>query len=242
MAILKSALARFRDLRPAFVETVLFLAAAVAIDTIFLDGSRYSAFSQHPFWAIVLLTTVQYGTRAGLLATCLASFALLAGNLPPHTLTQDGFAWMAQVTTLPLLWFLASVVLGELRVRQIRVSEDLREKLTSSQEREHVLTEAYQRISSVRQTLEARVAGQLHTSVSIHEAARGIEKLDASEVLLGIPGLIKAVINPKQFSVFLIRKDALEISLREGWTDDSVYPVRYGSDSELFREVIGSCR
>jgi GGDEF domain-containing protein len=242
MAVLKI-LHRVRQRIPmSVIETGLFLAAAVAIDVFLLDGTRYRDFAHHPFWIIVLLTTVQYGTGAGLLSAAAASIVLLAGNVPPQPVSLDRYTWLAGVTRLPLLWFVTAVVLGELRMRQRKEHAASLKELEASTQREKQLTEAYSRLSDVRQTLEARVAGQLKTSVSIHEAARGIEKLDPDEVLMGVSALIRAVINPKAFSVFILNSEKLELRLREGWNEDAAWPVFYGPDSQLFREIVGARR
>lgn len=239
MALLKWLRALRARVHVSVLETCLFLAIAVAIDWLFLDGTRYRGFTHHPFWIIVLLTTVQYGTNAGLLATVASTVTLLAGNVPPQPVSGDMYSWLADITRLPLLWFLVSVTMGELRVRQIGEANKLRENLEASANREKHLTDAYQRLNALRQTLEARVAGQLKTAVGIHEAARRIEKLDPEEVLMGVSGLLRAVINPKQFSLFILNGSRLEARLQEGWGEDSHYPVWYGPESELFREIVG---
>src|ERR1700720_4282176 len=91
----------------ALLEMALFLGVALGIDRIFLDGSRFRSMPQHPFWILVLLIAVQYGTSAGLLAAFVSSVALLAGNVPAQAILQDRFAWGFEILRLPLLWFLA---------------------------------------------------------------------------------------------------------------------------------------
>jgi polysaccharide biosynthesis protein PelD len=132
----------------ALVEIALLLGAALLCDAIFLDGTRFRSLPQHPFWIPVLLVAVQYGTNAGLAAATAATLALLAGNLPPQAVFQDRFAWFSEIVHLPLLWFVAAVVLGELRMRQIREREGLRERLGEASHRENVLAEAYKRLNA----------------------------------------------------------------------------------------------
>lgn len=234
---------RFRLKIPASVlETLFFLSFSLVVDALFLNGTRFRDWSYHPFWCIVLLITVQYGTNAGLLATLASTAALLTGNIPSRTVSQDVYAWVGEIVRLPLLWFLASIILGEIRIRQIRERDQLREKLASAGQREASLTDAYRRLNSLRQTLEARVAGQLKTAVGIHDAARGIDKLDPDDVLLGVSALMKVVINPKQFSLFLLSGNKLEARLQHQWPEESQWPRSYGPESELFREIVGKRR
>lgn len=226
----------------ALAEIILLLGTALLIDWLFFDGTRFRSLLLHPFWIPVLLVTVQYGTNAGLISAVAATFALLAGNLPPQAIFQDRFAWLFGIVRLPLLWFVAAVVLGELRTRQIREREALREQLGEVSRRENVLAEAYKRLSAAKEALETRVAGQLRTSLSLYEAAKGIEKLDPSEVLLGVSKLIRSVMNPEKFSLYLLRNNALELALAEGWTSTDRYPRLYRPGSRIFREMVGRQR
>jgi GAF domain-containing protein len=226
----------------AILEIVIFLGVALALDQILFDGSRFRLASQHPFWILVLLVTVQYGTNAGMLAALASSVALLAGNVPPQAITQDRFTWLFQIGQLPLLWFVSAVVLGELRMRQIRERGALAGQLAETAHREQVLADGYQRLSAAKDALETRVAGQLRTAVGIYQAARAIEKLDPSEVLLGVADLIRSVMNPEKFSVFLLRNDSLELAVEDGWTAEDNFPRRYAAGTAIFQEIVGRQR
>jgi polysaccharide biosynthesis protein PelD len=82
----------------------------------------------------------------------------------------------------------------------------------------------------------------MRTSLTLYEAAKGIEKLDPSEVLLGVAKLVKSVMNPEKFSLYLLRNDSLELALAEGWTSGDGYPRRYGPGSRIFHEAVGRQR
>jgi polysaccharide biosynthesis protein PelD len=226
----------------AILEIVMFLGVALAIDQIFLDGSRFRSAPEHPFWILVLLVTVQYGTNAGLLAALASSAALLAGGVPPQAITQDRFTWLFQIGLLPLLWFVSAVVLGELRMRQIRERATLSGQLAETAHRERVLSDGYKRLSDVKDVLETRIAGQLRTAVGMYEAARAIEKLDPAEVLLGVADLIRSVMNPEKFSVYLLRNGGLELAVEDGWAEEDGFPRRYGANTPIFQEIIGRQR
>src|SRR5579883_1800733 len=161
----------------ALLEIALLLVATLLVDRIFFDGTRFRSLAIHPFWIPILLVSAQYGTNAGLAAALSSSVALLAGNLPPQGIFQDRFAWLFAISRTPLLWFTASVVLGELRSRHLRESEKMRVDLAEAARRENVLIEAYKRLETAKEALETRVAGQLRTALALYEAAKGIEKL-----------------------------------------------------------------
>jgi polysaccharide biosynthesis protein PelD len=226
----------------ALLELVLLLGGTLAIDRLFFDGTRFRALGLHPFWIPVLLASVQYGTNAGLVAAVTSTVALLAGNLPPQGIFQDRFTWLFQLARLPMLWFAASVVLGELRTRQFRESGKIRADLEDTSRRENLLVDAYKRLEAVKETLETRVAGQIRTALALYEAAKGIEKLEPSEVLLGVARLVRSVMNPEQFSLYLLKEGALELVLAEGGTADDVLPRFYYSGTRLFQETVGRQR
>jgi polysaccharide biosynthesis protein PelD len=227
---------------PAFLEIALFLALALAIDWFFLDGTRFHSMSLHPFWILVLLVTVQYGTNAGLFAALASTVALLAGNVPLQPAFQDRFQWLFETMRLPLLWCLTAVTLGELRMRQIRERERLRNQVAEASRRDKILTDGYKRLNAVKEALETRVAGQLRTAVSLYEAARAIEKLDPAEVLLGVSSLIRSVMNPEKFSLYLLRNGVLELAFSEGWTSEDRFPRLYTPADRLFQETVGRQR
>jgi GGDEF domain-containing protein len=226
----------------AILEIAIFLGVALLLDQILFDGSRFRLSPQHPFWILVLLVTAQYGTNAGLLAALASSAALLAGNVPPQEITQDRFTWLFQIGRLPLLWSVSAVVLGELRMRQIRERAALVRQLAEAEHREQVLADGYKRLDLVKDALEARIAGQLRSAVGIYQSARAIEKLDPSEVLLGVADLIRSVMNPEKFSVYLLRNGGLELALEDGWTADDNFPRRYDASAAIFQEVVGRQR
>jgi polysaccharide biosynthesis protein PelD len=226
----------------ALVELGLLLGLALAVDRFFFDGTRFRSLALHPFWIPVLLLSVQYGTNAGLLAAIASTLALLAGNLPPQGLLEDRFAWLFETSRLPLLWFAAGVVLGELRTRQLRESEQTGRDLGEARGRESVLVEAYKRLEAAKEALETRVAGQLRTALALYEAARGIEKLDPAEVLLGVSTLVRSVMNPERFSLYLLQNGCLELVLAEGGTAEDALPRFYHPETRLFQETVGRQR
>ena len=226
----------------AMVEIALFLGVALAIDQIFFDGRRFLSAHQHPFWILVLLLAVQYGTNTGLLAAAASSIALLAGNLPAQSISQDRFAWLFQVGQLPLLWCVAAVALGELRMRQIRERAALASRLSEAARREELLANAYERLRQAKEVLETRIAGQLRTAVGMYEAARAIEKLDPAEVLLGVADLVRSVMNPEKFSLFLLRDGGLHLALEEGWLAGDAFPKHYAASTALCEEIVGRQR
>ena len=228
--------------RSAVIEVGLYFAIAVALDVFFFAGDRFRAVVPHPFWPVVLLIAAQYGTSEAMFAASVASAALLAGNIPPQPISQDTYDYVTSLVREPVMWFVAAIVLGEIRTRHVRARDALVRDLADSAARENELRQAYERVSALKDSLETRVAGQLRTAISMYQAARGLDKQDRRELLLGAMAVVRAVMNPEKFSLYVMRDGRLEVSTTEGWTADDVRTRVFGADSRLFQEVIGRQR
>mgnify|MGYP006278077681 CR=1 FL=1 len=94
-----------------------------------------------------------------------------------------------------------------------------------------------------RESLEARVAGQLRTVFAIYNAAKGIERMATHEVRAGVAELVNTVMSPRRFSLFLLTGEALELASSEGWESaETVYARAFDGQSALFQAVVGSHR
>jgi GGDEF domain-containing protein len=224
------------------VEVALFVAVTLAVDLWWGSGDRFVHVEPHPFWAIVLLMAVQYGTGEALLAAGVSSVALLAGNWPAQGFDQSVHEYAVHVLQRPLLWMAAALVLGEMRVRQRQRHADTREHLNRAERRITLLSNAHSELTSAKERLETRLAGQLRTATGMFQAARALETLDPSRVLTGAAELVAVALNARCFSLFLLEDDALVLAAAQGWTEDRALARRHGSSSPLFREVVGAQR
>ena len=223
----------------ALLEVFAFLALALATDALLLDANRFAEVKPHPFWAIVLLAATQYGTNGGLVSAALATAALLAGNVPEQGFNEDLYAWLLRISGTPVLWLVAAVVLGGIRDGHKREGDALREELAGTREQTRAIAEAYERLSRTKGELEARVAGQVRTLPRIYTAARAIERKDTSEVLIGVAPLVRLVLGPTKFSLFLLNGRTLEAAANAGWTSEDRFARGFDAGSALFRAVVG---
>jgi polysaccharide biosynthesis protein PelD len=224
--------------RAALIELALFFAIALTIDFFALGGGRFAGIAPHPFWLAVLLVTAQYGTNEGLVAAAASSAALRLGNVPAQTIGQDFYGWLLDLSLQPILWFAAAVILGELVDRRRRTALRLDAELAAARQRERVIADAFDQMSRLKENLEARVAGQLKTVLTTYNAARSIEKFDTGEVLVGVSGLVKSILNPEKFSLFLLNKQHLEAAANVGWEAQDHYAREFDANSILFRSVV----
>lgn len=222
----------------ALVEIALFLVLALAIDAA-TTGDRFWSVSPHPFWLLVVLVSLQYGANEGLVAALAASGALLLGNLPETAFGQDLYAYWLDITTQPILWLVTAIVIGEVRSRQLVQRRKLENDFASARHEADSIAEAYARLESTKERLEARLASELRTALTIWEGARAVDGLDQGQVLRGAGELIGTVLAPEKYSLFILHNDALEAAMAEGWRQDDRFRRFFGADTALFEAVIG---
>ncbi len=230
---------RYLGLRAsALLEIGLFLLLAVALDEAVFSGGRYWGVEPHPFWIIVLLAAAQYGTNEGMLAALAASLAFLSGQIPDQELGQDIYAYTLTMAKHPVLWFVTAVTLGELRGRHQRERAELVADLDETRVHAKGLGEAYRRVARIKENLEIRVSGQLRTFLSTYETAKLIERSDPGEVLLAIVDVVRAIVAPEKFSLFLLNNQVLEAAIQDGWRADDRFARTFAKSTRLYEEIV----
>ncbi len=222
----------------ALIEIGLFFLVALAIDIIFGARDRFFTVQPHPFWIIVLLASVQYGVKEGLLAAAASTVVLLFGNMPERKEGFDAFTHLYDVFLNPVLWFMAALVLGEMRQRHVRRQQKQAQDLYESRLREESIAEKYSEVRKIKENLEMRVAGQLRTAFSTYEAARAIEAVEPKAVVSGVENLIGSLIGAERYSIFLFRNNKLELQTAHGWPSENAYPREYDASSPLYQEMV----
>jgi hypothetical protein len=136
----------------------------------------------------------------------------------------------------------ASVVLGELRARHRLQQDETSHRLRDAGRQVELLSQAHTAVTSAKERLETRLAGQLQTAAGVLEAARSLETLDPGKVLSGAADLLRAALNARGFSLFLLKGDALELVAAEGGQEDRPVAQRLAATSPLFQEIVGAQR
>lgn len=223
----------------AILEMLLGLIALVVIDKLFGAGNRFWDINPHPFWIVVLVMAVQYGTAEGLLAAIASILFYLVGNVPA---AEEGIAPFSYIYTLsinPVLWLIAGWVLGELRQRHIRERATLMRELDESREREALITDSYKFVKNRKESLEVQVSGQLMSSIEAYRSAKAVETLDPKSVMQGVERLVSSVLNPQKFSLYLFHDNKLSSTIIHGWGAGDRFAQEIDSFSPLYQAVVG---
>ncbi|WP_417519551.1 GAF domain-containing protein [Minwuia sp.] len=249
----------------AYLELLLAIAILLGIDYAFAPMDGFENLNPNPYWIPIILLAVQYGVFEGLTAAVLCTVATTLSGIDPdlyHALLTDGpsaalgrasgasfatftnedylIAW--EYAAQPLLWVISALFIGLLRERLRQRNRELAIDLGQTSHREQVLSSAYNRLLETKEQLEVRVAGQLRTVFTLYQAAKAIEKLGPGEVLIGIADLVRAVMQPTKFSLYLLNGSVLEAVTNDGWEDDDPYARVFDSGSPIFQEVVGRQR
>ncbi len=232
--------ARILGLRTmALIEGIGLLAILLVLDTVVFQGNRFWNANPHPFWIPVLLIAVQYGTNEGLFTAALASAFLLVGNTPPAIEGVGHYDHLYSIAINPILWFVTSWLLGELRQRHIRERDMLIRETMEARQREDLIADSYKFVRGRKESLEVQVAGQLASSIEAYRAAKAVETLDPKSVMQGVEKLVKSVLGPQKFSLSIFHDNKLTATILHGWTPTDTYAQDIDAFSPLYQAVVG---
>lgn len=224
----------------AIVEALGILVILTLIDAFFFQGNRFWSANPHPFWIVVLLLAAQYGTNEGLLAAALATLFYLVGNMPVAAEGVNHYTHLYTIAINPILWFVVGWIVGELRQRHVRERDDLRRDLADASQREHVISDSYKFVRNRKEALEIQVSGQLASSIEAYRAAKSVETLDPKSVMQGVERLVKSVLGPQKFSLFILHDTKLTATILHGWNPSDKYAQEVDSFSPLYQSVVGN--
>jgi len=202
-----------------------------------LGGSRFWDVSPHPFWIIILLLSVQYGTREGLMAAACSSCALLAGNLPVAPITQDLYSYYSKSAGIRCYGSLLPGS-GEIRQRHIRERDELRHRLIEANRNEEFIAASHDRLNRIKEKLETRLAAQMKSLITVYETAKDIERLEEAELLAGVINVVRSAMNPNN-SRSTCSRLRLEALFAGGWSDDARYAASFTANAAV---RAGDCR
>jgi hypothetical protein len=230
---------KFLGLRVAAIfETLIFLIVFLLLNFLFSDGKRMVDYYLHPFWIIILLTTVQYGTAEGLFAAVLSTIFLYAGNLPHQKPEELFFDYQLRLALLPALWLLTAFILGELRMRLEWEKQQLKEDLLHLKAQVEKITDEYEILKESHHNLEIHLGSQEETAATSFKVFKALEALDPAQIIFGVNSLIETALHPKKFSVYAKGSQGLEAVTSVGWESTDRYCRRFIPSSPLFKGVI----
>ncbi|MCB1484257.1 MAG: hypothetical protein KDJ17_05115 [Hyphomicrobiaceae bacterium] len=221
----------------AFAELAILIGAIHFADQI-IPGLDVLSLEPSPYWLPVLLLSLQYGTVAGLMAAGAATFAFVMHGLPEQLIDENHFSYLLRVWALPILWIAVALILGQFRLRQIEVKEQLTARLDQS-------TREAEALAIYARDLERRCR-QLERQVTSRPVAQGAGVLDAIAALSApscdLPhafrSLCEAAFPGAALSLYALNASGLEPLV----ATDATKAHRIETTHGLFKAAIGERR
>lgn len=221
----------------AIMEILAFLFIACLLNYVFGKGDRFASVSPHPFWIIVLLVTVQYGTAEGIFAALASTLVLYAGHIPMQKVDEPYFDYQLRLGLLPALWFITAFVLGELRMRLDWENSRLKAEYTHAKSAIEKITAEYLALKETNQNLGIQLSGQEETAATSFKVLHALEALEPAQIITGINAIINLSLHPEKFSVFAKGPNGFEAVTSEGWTSTDNFTRRFPPAHPLFEAV-----
>ncbi len=252
MNLVRHLLARLKSLQGVAWQPVLpppqalfelaVLVAAIALADWALPGLDIAALEPSPYWVPVLLLSLQYGTIAGLLAAGAATIAHVLYGFPEQSIGENLFAYLLRIWALPMLWIGVALVLGQFRLRQIEVKQDLRRNLAQR-------TAEAQSLAGYAHDLEARCQ-RLERNISAGAGSSSAAALDALVALMRAPvdlnaalaGVSQTVLPGAALSVFSATPAGSTLVASSGWPEAPAWATDFGPAHPLYRAVAAERR
>ena len=224
----------------ALIEIGCFFLVLFLLSFFLGIGFNYFNVCPHPFWILIILIAAQYGTIEALIAAVVSTLVLIAGQTPERDVFQEHFEYVFLLAKTPIQWFIAAVILGELRMRHIRERDALREIVLKSEEDKAKIAEAYEGLKKIKESLELHAATDYKTALAVLSSFKKLENLNENELIKGTLELVKTLVNPDLFSLYLMKDNSLKYMARWGERTENHYARSFGPETALFQAIVKS--
>ena len=225
----------------ALLELVALVAVIFIIDWA-IPSIDIAAIEPSPYWIPVLLLSLQYGTVAGLMAAAAATFAHILNGFPEQGIGESLFPYLLRIWSLPILWIGVSLLVGQFRLRQIEVKQELRHQLTERSKERDSLAGYAESLQSRCARLEREIAtsgspagGQLLTALSsLNDGLVDVQAAFAQLCNAAYPGAA--------MSLFALTGQGLRATATTNWHDADPWPRTIMPETPIYRVIVGDRR
>ncbi len=222
----------------ALMEMAAFFGILLIIDHFFLKQDRFSQVFPHPFWAIILLITIQYSSKEALLSALISSACFLIGNIPVQDMSENSYDYIFRVIYLPVLWITTATLLAAIRSRKLHEKNALHDKLNYAEKMNNTITQAYQHLKTAKEGLELRLAEERNSSMVVYKAAKALETIDQRDLLSAVKNIVSTTLNPHKFSLYSLQPSGFELLSCYGWNEQESYQLSFPHNSPLAKTII----
>lgn len=224
------------EVRP-YVEGALLCLLVRAVEMYL--GDQNGAYPRPTlYWAPVLLIIAQYGTLPGLMTAFVATFVLYTGRMPQQLLSDDFYSYWWRVGTVPMPWFIAATLLGELVMRHRRARDQTQRELDAALEREKIFLAAFEELETLKEQREKELAAITGSPAQIFKIFSQVDPKTQASVIDCTLELVRALLKPKKYSLYLLRGEELRLIRSQGWLELDPYQQQFTQEAPIYREVV----
>lgn len=221
----------------ALLETALYCTLFTLYDVTFGNGDRFFTSAIHPFYFIIILVTVQYGTLEGIAATAIATLFLFSGDIPRQQVDESLFEYQFTLSINPLIWFATAFILGEMRMRLEQQVEEYKKEVKNLTKQRDVISSEYSLLKENKENLEAFVVGQQHSLAKTYKALKSLETLRPAQLLSNVEQIVLSALRVEKFSIFASGNNGFEVVRTHNWQHKEQLKHRITKDEELYKQV-----
>lgn len=222
----------------AAVELGVLLLAALIADGM-LAPAGLAGLTFNPLWAVVVFAALRHGTGTGVVATLGATAIHISHASPVDPLADDALGHVAHVGLLPLLWLLSAVAIGEMRRSQLRREEALLTEVTRLRREDENLQAIVRVLQKELDDVTIQRAAEADMALFAHEVMCGVNKVSLDGWGDWAVGVVRTLLQPTKFSLYLLHTDGMELVRSVGWSADDRYPRHIAQTSPLYRRIVG---
>jgi hypothetical protein len=223
-------------LRVAIEFILLFLAAFVIEHVILADAA--GAFPS-PYWLPVVVLSLQYGMTTGLVAAVTAAGLDFWSGLPPASLTEDVYAYVARIAAQPAAWTCVALLIGHTRSREIERALELDANLAEEIKRSAAVEQLCSELRQRGRMLERHIAANANSSViDIAEAIAGLYETRWDSIAERLVRFIALIMGTAEFSIYLLRGNRLKLVFPNEEQGQRALSVTVEPDSALFTAIV----
>lgn len=149
----------------ACLEIIGLFALLLAVEHLAFGRASLSTISPHPYWVPVLFLSVRHGTAAGLAAALVGIGLYWLHGLPGRVSEEDYYVYSLRVWHEPMLWLVAALILGEIRLGHIEERDTLAEMLQTARRQRATIAAHWAELANHIEELERDIATASETSI-----------------------------------------------------------------------------
>jgi len=161
----------------------------------------------HPFWGVILLIALRYGSPMGLVAGMVCAAVQLAGLWSAGLDVEEALHLGGGEMVVLTLYVIVGGVMGEGVERRTRQGEffrrqasEMRDRLVASESQRTEMERAYREV-------EGRIAGQTNTLTSLYDSVKRLDSLETRELFAALKSVLAEQLGVERCGVWIVAAD-----------------------------------